>query len=181
MVPTTPGLQALEPALLPSPRANGWCCCSAVRSAMAAPVNWPTGLRRPLSSSPIAATCAGEPGQTGRSASHHQSPAETNQKGSIRNRASRCRRPGWQRPAPAGATHGRGPGPAGLAIDALVEAIGTDSAWLESELRKLSLRDTSISAARVQELVGGRSTNAWPWAMPCWRATPAKRSPAGMP
>ena len=46
------------------------------------------------------------------------------------------------------------------AIDALVEAIGTDSARLESELRKLSLRDTSISAARVQELVGGRSTNA---------------------
>ncbi len=46
------------------------------------------------------------------------------------------------------------------AIDALVEAIGTDSARLESELRKLSLRDTNISAARVQELVGGRSTNA---------------------
>ena len=46
------------------------------------------------------------------------------------------------------------------AIDALVEAIGTDSARLESELRKLSLRDTTISAARVQELVGGRSTNA---------------------
>ena len=46
------------------------------------------------------------------------------------------------------------------AIDALVEAIGTDSARLESEMRKLSLRDTSISAARVQELVGGRSTNA---------------------
>ena len=46
------------------------------------------------------------------------------------------------------------------AIDALVEAIGTDSARLESELRTLSLRDTSISAARVQELVGGRSTNA---------------------
>ena len=46
------------------------------------------------------------------------------------------------------------------AIDALVEAIGTDSARLESELRKLSLQDTSISAARVHELVGGRSTNA---------------------
>ena len=46
------------------------------------------------------------------------------------------------------------------AIDALVEAIGTDSARLESELRKLSLRGTTISAARVQELVGGRSTNA---------------------
>ena len=41
-----------------------------------------------------------------------------------------------------------------------MEAIGTDSARLESELRKLSLQDTSISAARVQELVGGRSTNA---------------------
>lgn len=41
------------------------------------------------------------------------------------------------------------------AIDALVEAIGADSARLESELRKLSLRDSSISAARVQELVGG--------------------------
>ena len=46
------------------------------------------------------------------------------------------------------------------AIDALVDAIGADSARLESELRKLSLRDSSISAARVQELVGGRSTNA---------------------
>ena len=46
------------------------------------------------------------------------------------------------------------------AIDALVEAIGTDSARLESELRKLSLRSTSISADLVQELVGGRSTNA---------------------
>ena len=46
------------------------------------------------------------------------------------------------------------------AIDALVEAIGTDSARLESELRKLSLRGSTISAARVHELVGGRSTNA---------------------
>ena len=46
------------------------------------------------------------------------------------------------------------------AIDALVEAIGTDSARLESELRKLSLRGSHISAALVQELVGGRSTNA---------------------
>ena len=52
------------------------------------------------------------------------------------------------------------PGLAIALLDALVEAIGTDSARLESELRKLSLRDTSISAARVQELVGGRSTNA---------------------
>ena len=46
------------------------------------------------------------------------------------------------------------------AIDALVDAIGTDSARLESELRKLSLRSTTISGALVQELVGGRSTNA---------------------
>ena len=46
------------------------------------------------------------------------------------------------------------------AIDALVEAIGTDSARLESELRKLSLRGSHISAVLVQELVGGRSTNA---------------------
>jgi DNA polymerase-3 subunit delta len=46
------------------------------------------------------------------------------------------------------------------AIDALVEAIGTDSARLESELRKLSLRTTTITAALVQELVGGRATNA---------------------
>ena len=46
------------------------------------------------------------------------------------------------------------------AVDALVEAIGTDSARLESELRKLSLRSTSITAALVTELVGGRSTNA---------------------
>ena len=46
------------------------------------------------------------------------------------------------------------------AIDALVEAIGTDSARLESELRKLSLRTTSINADLVKELVGGRATNA---------------------
>jgi DNA polymerase-3 subunit delta len=46
------------------------------------------------------------------------------------------------------------------AIDALVEAIGTDSARLESELRKLSLRTTTITAALVTELVGGRATNA---------------------
>ena len=46
------------------------------------------------------------------------------------------------------------------AIDALVDAIGTDSARLESELRKLSLRSNHVSAALVNELVGGRSTNA---------------------
>ena len=46
------------------------------------------------------------------------------------------------------------------AIDALVDAIGTDSARLESELRKLSLRSTTISAERVAELVGGLATNA---------------------
>ena len=46
------------------------------------------------------------------------------------------------------------------AIDALVEAIGTDSARLESELRKLSLRTTTINGDLVRELVGGRSTNA---------------------
>jgi len=46
------------------------------------------------------------------------------------------------------------------AIDALVDAIGTDSARLESELRKLSLRSTSISAELVLELVGGLATNA---------------------
>ena len=46
------------------------------------------------------------------------------------------------------------------AIDALVDAIGTDSARLESELRKLSLRSTTISADLVAELVGGLATNA---------------------
>ncbi|MGB4700870.1 MAG: DNA polymerase III subunit delta, partial [Parasynechococcus sp.] len=46
------------------------------------------------------------------------------------------------------------------AIDALVETIGTDSARLESELRKLSLRSTPITAALVKDLVGGRATNA---------------------
>ena len=46
------------------------------------------------------------------------------------------------------------------AIDALVEAIGTDSARLESELRKISLRGNHISAELVHKLVGGRSTNA---------------------
>ena len=46
------------------------------------------------------------------------------------------------------------------AVDALVEAIGTDSARLESELRKLSLRTTTINGDLVRQLVGGRSTNA---------------------
>ena len=46
------------------------------------------------------------------------------------------------------------------AIDALVDAIGTDSARLESELRKLALRSTTISAELVHALVGGRATNA---------------------
>ena len=46
------------------------------------------------------------------------------------------------------------------AIDPLVEAIGNDSARLESELRKLSLRATTINAALVEELVGGLATNA---------------------
>ena len=46
------------------------------------------------------------------------------------------------------------------AIDPLVEAIGNDSARLESELRKLSLRATTINAALVDELVGGLATNA---------------------
>ena len=46
------------------------------------------------------------------------------------------------------------------AIDALVDAIGTDSARLESELRKLALRSTTITAELVHELVGGRATNA---------------------
>jgi DNA polymerase-3 subunit delta len=46
------------------------------------------------------------------------------------------------------------------AIDALVDAIGTDSARLESELRKLSLRSITISADLVAELVGGLATNA---------------------
>ena len=46
------------------------------------------------------------------------------------------------------------------AVDALVDAIGTDSGRLESELRKLSLRTTTISEQLVRELVGGRSTNA---------------------
>ena len=46
------------------------------------------------------------------------------------------------------------------AVDALVEAIGTDSARLESELRKLALRSTTISAALVEDLEGGRATNA---------------------
>jgi DNA polymerase-3 subunit delta len=41
-----------------------------------------------------------------------------------------------------------------------VDAIGTDSARLESELRKLSLRSTTISAELVAELVGGLATNA---------------------
>ena len=67
------------------------------------------------------------------------------------------------------------------AIDALVEAIGPDSARLESELRKLSLRDTTISAARVQELVGGRSTNALAVGDALLKGTPVKPSPAGMP
>ena len=46
------------------------------------------------------------------------------------------------------------------AVDALVDAVGTDSARLESELRKLSLRSNRISGDLVHALVGGRSTNA---------------------
>ena len=49
------------------------------------------------------------------------------------------------------------------AIDALVEAIGNDSARLESELRKLALRAGDagqVSSALVAELVGGLATNA---------------------
>ena len=46
------------------------------------------------------------------------------------------------------------------ATDALILAIGTDSARLESELRKLSLRNTHISAELVRSLVGGHATNA---------------------
>ncbi len=46
------------------------------------------------------------------------------------------------------------------AIDALLEAIGTDSSRLESELRKLSLRTSTINAELVKELVTGRATNA---------------------
>ena len=49
------------------------------------------------------------------------------------------------------------------AIDALVEAIGNDSARLESELRKLSLRaddNGQVTLKLVQELVGGLATNA---------------------
>ena len=57
------------------------------------------------------------------------------------------------------------PRPLGLvldadAVDALVDAVGTDSARLESELRKLSLRSNRISGDLVHALVGGRSTNA---------------------
>ena len=48
----------------------------------------------------------------------------------------------------------------GAAVDVLVDAIGTDSARLESELRKLSLQTTTIGAELVRQLVGGRSTNA---------------------
>ena len=49
------------------------------------------------------------------------------------------------------------------AIDALVDAIGNDSARLESELRKLSLRagdQGQVSVALVHQLVGGLATNA---------------------
>ena len=49
------------------------------------------------------------------------------------------------------------------AIDALVEAIGNDSARLESELRKLSLRADDrgqVTVTLVEELVGGLATNA---------------------
>ena len=46
------------------------------------------------------------------------------------------------------------------AIDALVEAIGTDSTRLESELGKLSLRTTTITGDLVLQLVSGRTTNA---------------------
>ena len=46
------------------------------------------------------------------------------------------------------------------AVDALVDAVGTDSARLESELRKLSLRSNRVSGDLVHALVGGRSTNA---------------------
>ena len=49
------------------------------------------------------------------------------------------------------------------AIDALVDAIGNDSARLESELRKLSLRagdNGQVTVTLVEELVGGLATNA---------------------
>jgi len=46
------------------------------------------------------------------------------------------------------------------AVDALVDAIGINSSRLESELEKLSLRTTTITADLVMELVGGRATNA---------------------
>lgn len=46
------------------------------------------------------------------------------------------------------------------AIDALVDAIGNDSARLESELGKLSLRTTTITADLVLQLVSGRASNA---------------------
>lgn len=49
------------------------------------------------------------------------------------------------------------------AIDALVDAIGNDSARLESELRKLSLRagdQGQVGVALVHQLVGGLATNA---------------------
>ena len=49
------------------------------------------------------------------------------------------------------------------AIDALVDAIGNDSARLESELRKLSLRagdQGQVSVTLVHQLVGGLATNA---------------------
>lgn len=49
------------------------------------------------------------------------------------------------------------------AIDALVDAIGNDSARLESELRKLALRagdGGAVSHSLVEELVGGMATNA---------------------
>ena len=61
-----------------------------------------------------------------------------------------------------------------------MEAIGTDSARLESELRKLSA-DTHISAARVQELVGGRSTNALAVGDALLEGNPGEAGPLGCP
>ncbi|BEV35463.1 DNA polymerase III subunit delta [Synechococcus sp. M16CYN] len=45
------------------------------------------------------------------------------------------------------------------AVDILVDSIGTDSIRLESELHKLSLRATRISADLVKELVEGTASN----------------------
>ena len=46
------------------------------------------------------------------------------------------------------------------AINALVEAIGSNSSRLESEMRKISIRTTNISAKLVAEMVNGLATNA---------------------